>query len=146
MLWCGQRRSGQRLVAVGIRFCAYVKTARYEGVRHRRTTPGAPFPSLVEFLCCVVCVSPGSGSPRRAGHHRPGETSHFRTVNYALIRTEGPTRASVVTYLVPLVSLTLGAAALGEPLSPNRFTGAALILTGIAISRYPASNSDGGRS
>jgi hypothetical protein len=26
-----------------IRFCAYVKTAHYEGVRHRRTTPGAPF-------------------------------------------------------------------------------------------------------
>lgn len=56
-------------------------------------------------------------------------------INYALIRTEGPTRASVVTYLVPLVSLTLGAAVLDEPLVANLLTGAALILTGIAISR-----------
>lgn len=56
-------------------------------------------------------------------------------INYALIRTEGPTRASVVTYLVPLVSLTLGAAVLDEPLAANLLTGAALILTGIAISR-----------
>lgn len=57
-------------------------------------------------------------------------------INYALIRSEGPTRASVVTYLVPLVSLTLGATALNEPLTPNLLTGATLILTGIAISRW----------
>ncbi len=56
-------------------------------------------------------------------------------INYTLIRHEGATRASVVTYLVPLISLTLGATALSEPLTPNLLTGATLILTGIAISR-----------
>ncbi|MGH3798331.1 MAG: DMT family transporter [Pseudonocardiaceae bacterium] len=66
-------------------------------------------------------------------------------INYALIRTEGPTRASIVTYLVPIVSLTLGAAALGEPLTPNLLTGTTLILSGIAISRPAPSKSDGPR-
>ena len=56
-------------------------------------------------------------------------------INYALIRNEGPTRASVVTYLVPLVSIILGATALNEPLTPNLLTGSTLILTGIALSR-----------
>lgn len=56
-------------------------------------------------------------------------------INYTLIRQEGPTRASVATYLVPLVSVTLGAAALNEPLTPSLLTGSALVLTGIALSR-----------
>jgi drug/metabolite transporter (DMT)-like permease len=56
-------------------------------------------------------------------------------INYALIRNEGPTRSSVVTYLVPLVSVTLGAAALNEPLTPNLLTGSTLVLIGIALSR-----------
>jgi drug/metabolite transporter (DMT)-like permease len=56
-------------------------------------------------------------------------------INYALIRNEGPTRASIVTYLVPLVSVTLGATALSEPLTPSLLTGSALVLIGIALSR-----------
>ncbi|MGH3810863.1 MAG: DMT family transporter [Pseudonocardiaceae bacterium] len=56
-------------------------------------------------------------------------------INYALIRHEGPTRASAVTYLVPLVSVTLGAAALSEPLTPSLLTGSTLVLVGIALSR-----------
>ncbi|MGH3803144.1 MAG: DMT family transporter [Pseudonocardiaceae bacterium] len=56
-------------------------------------------------------------------------------INYALIRNEGPTRASVVTYLVPLLSVTLGAAALSEPLTPSLLTGSTLVLIGLALSR-----------
>ncbi|MGH4010389.1 MAG: DMT family transporter [Pseudonocardiaceae bacterium] len=56
-------------------------------------------------------------------------------INYALIRNEGPTRASVVTYLVPIVSVALGAAALSEPLTPSLLTGSTLVLIGIALSR-----------
>jgi drug/metabolite transporter (DMT)-like permease len=62
-------------------------------------------------------------------------------INYALIRHEGPTRAS----LVPLVSVTLGAAALTEPLTPNLLTGSALVLIGIAVSRHTLSKTDGQR-
>ncbi|MGH3873503.1 MAG: DMT family transporter [Pseudonocardiaceae bacterium] len=56
-------------------------------------------------------------------------------INYALIRHEGPTRASLVTYLVPLTSITIGATTLNEPLTPHLLTGSALVLLGIALSR-----------
>ncbi len=63
-------------------------------------------------------------------------------INYGLIRNEGPTRASVVTYLVPIVSVTLGAAALSEPLTPSLLTGSTLVLIGIALSRRSPPKSD----
>jgi drug/metabolite transporter (DMT)-like permease len=56
-------------------------------------------------------------------------------INYALIRNEGPTHASVVTYLVPIVSVALGVAVLSESLTPGLLTGSALVLFGIALSR-----------
>lgn len=59
-------------------------------------------------------------------------------INYALIATEGPTAASVVTYLVPAVSGALGVTFLGEPIGPNLLTGAALILLGVALVRRRA--------
>jgi len=54
-------------------------------------------------------------------------------INYALITTEGPTAASVVTYLVPAVSVALGATFLREPTGPNLLGGAVLILLGVAL-------------
>jgi drug/metabolite transporter (DMT)-like permease len=60
-------------------------------------------------------------------------------INYALIATEGPTAASVVTYLVPAVSVTLGVTFLGEPIGPNLLAGAALILLGVALVQRRAS-------
>ncbi|MQA12716.1 MAG: EamA family transporter [Pseudonocardiaceae bacterium] len=56
-------------------------------------------------------------------------------INYALITTEGPTAASVVTYLVPAVAVALGVTFLGEPIGPNLLTGGALILLGVALVR-----------
>lgn len=56
-------------------------------------------------------------------------------INYALITTEGPTGASVVTYLVPVVSVALGVTFLGEPIGPNLLAGAALVLLGVALVR-----------
>ncbi|MGH4021736.1 MAG: DMT family transporter [Pseudonocardiaceae bacterium] len=54
-------------------------------------------------------------------------------INYTLITTEGPTAASVVTYLVPAVSVALGATFLSEPTGPNLLGGAVLILLGVAL-------------
>lgn len=51
---------------------------------------------------------------------------------YALIAEVGPTRASTVTYLVPLVAVTLGVTALHEPLSATTLIGAAVLLLGVA--------------
>jgi drug/metabolite transporter (DMT)-like permease len=55
-------------------------------------------------------------------------------LNYRLIADEGPTAASTVTYLLPVVALTLGVAVLGEAVSWTLFAGTALVLLGIAIS------------
>ena len=41
-------------------------------------------------------------------------------LNYSLIQNEGATTASTVTYLLPIVAVTLGAAVLGETISWNR--------------------------
>ena len=59
-------------------------------------------------------------------------------INYALIRSEGASGASVVTYLVPVVSLTLGTPIAAEPLSPSLIAGAVLVLAGIVLSRKRA--------
>ena len=55
-------------------------------------------------------------------------------LNYRLIVDEGATSASTVTYLLPIVALTLGIVVLGEPIAWTLFAGTLLILLGIAVS------------
>ena len=52
---------------------------------------------------------------------------------YGLVRDVGATTASTVTYVVPLVAVTLGVAALGESLRWNDFVGALIVLAGILV-------------
>ena len=55
---------------------------------------------------------------------------------FQLIHSAGPTRATMVTYIPPLVGLILGAIILGEALSWWTLVGGAMILAGIiAVSR-----------
>lgn len=56
-------------------------------------------------------------------------------INFTLIGTEGPTAASVVTYLVPAVALALGILILGEPARLTLPLGGLLILIGVALVR-----------
>jgi drug/metabolite transporter (DMT)-like permease len=56
-------------------------------------------------------------------------------INFTLIGTEGPTTASVVTYLVPAVALALGILILGEPARLTLPLGALIILIGVALVR-----------
>lgn len=56
-------------------------------------------------------------------------------INYALIRTDGPVGASVVTYLVPVASLALGMIVLEEAFPPLSLVGIGLVLLGIGASR-----------
>jgi drug/metabolite transporter (DMT)-like permease len=58
-------------------------------------------------------------------------------INYALIRTEGPVGASVVTYLVPVASVILGFLVLNETVSVLSLLGVATILIGVRFSRRP---------
>ncbi len=59
-------------------------------------------------------------------------------INYALIRTEGPVGASVVTYLIPITSLVLGFLVLREAVPLLSLAGVAVILLGVRTSRHPA--------
>lgn len=52
---------------------------------------------------------------------------------FSLIHSIGPTRASMVTYVLPLVGVMLGAFFLGEQLYWQSLAGGALILSGIAV-------------
>lgn len=52
---------------------------------------------------------------------------------YRLVAEAGATSASMVTYIVPVVAVVLGALILGEPLLWNLFAGAAVIIFGVAL-------------
>ena len=56
-------------------------------------------------------------------------------INYALIRTEGPVGASVVTYLIPVASLGLGFLVLDESVPALSLVGVVVILLGIRATR-----------
>ncbi len=60
-------------------------------------------------------------------------------LNNRLIADEGATTASSVGYLLPVVSVGLGAIALQEPLSARVLIGMAVVLVGIALSRRKVS-------
>jgi drug/metabolite transporter (DMT)-like permease len=126
---------------------SYVYTARYLTPKKITPTALAAAQLLAATGWTLLALAPHPGP---APHLTPGPwialvilgligTGLAYIINYTIIRNEGATRASVVTYLIPIASLTIGAAALDEPLSLNLLTGTALILTGIAISRRSSS-------
>ncbi|MBI2710012.1 MAG: DMT family transporter [Actinobacteria bacterium] len=60
-------------------------------------------------------------------------------LSYGVIAELGPTRASLVTYLIPVVAVTVGVVVLGEPLRLRVLVGGALIVLGIvAVHRFRA--------
>jgi drug/metabolite transporter (DMT)-like permease len=56
-------------------------------------------------------------------------------LNYRILRDIGATRASVVTYVVPVVAVTVGVVVLGEPFEWRLVGGGALIIAGLALLR-----------
>ncbi len=56
-------------------------------------------------------------------------------LNYRIIEDEGPTAAATVGYLLPVVSVALGAIVLGEPLTVRVVLGMAVVLAGVAMTR-----------
>lgn len=55
-------------------------------------------------------------------------------LTYGIVRAAGATTFSTVAYLIPLFSTALGVAVLAEPLAWNQLAGAALALSGVAVS------------
>lgn len=60
-------------------------------------------------------------------------------LNYRIIADEGPTAASAVTYLLPIVAVILGALVLGEPLPEGLILGVITVLFGVALVHEPPS-------
>lgn len=52
---------------------------------------------------------------------------------YRLLGELGATRTSTVTYLIPVVAVTLGVVVLGEPLTPAMVAGAVVVVLGVAM-------------
>lgn len=56
-------------------------------------------------------------------------------LNYHIVGQAGATTASLVTYLIPVVAVTLGVAFLHEPLHWNLFAGAVTVLVAVALAQ-----------
>lgn len=59
-------------------------------------------------------------------------------LNYRVLTDEGPTAAATVGYLLPVVSVALGALVLGEPLTPRIIGGMVIVLLAVGLTRWPA--------
>ncbi|WP_410641263.1 DMT family transporter [Amycolatopsis sp. lyj-346] len=57
-------------------------------------------------------------------------------LNYRILSEEGPTAAATVGYLLPVVSVGLGALFLGEPLTPRILGGMAIVLVAVGLTRW----------
>lgn len=101
--------------------------------------------SAAQLLTATVLSTPALAS---GGEARPTWTGVFAVVvlgifatgltfhlNYRMIADEGPTSAATVGYLLPVVSVTLGALVLGEPLTVRVVAGTAVVLAGVALTR-----------
>lgn len=62
-------------------------------------------------------------------------TGFAYALNYRLIADEGPTQAATVGYLLPVVSVLLGALVLDEALNPRVIAGMVVVLAGVAMTR-----------
>jgi drug/metabolite transporter (DMT)-like permease len=58
-------------------------------------------------------------------------------LNYRVIADEGATQAATVGYLLPVVSVLLGALVLGEDLGARVIAGMVVVLAGVALTRVP---------
>lgn len=59
-------------------------------------------------------------------------------LNYRIITDDGPILASTVTYLLPVVAVTLGALFLDEAITAQLVVGVIVVLAGVALSRRRA--------
>ena len=57
-------------------------------------------------------------------------------LNFRLIADEGATNAATVGYLLPVVSVVLGAVVLGERLNPRVIAGLLVVLIGVGMTRW----------
>lgn len=84
-------------------------------------SPSPTGPTLTAVIAVVIL-----------GIFATGVTFHL---NYRLIADEGPTTTATVGYLLPVVSVTLGAIVLDERLGLRIIAGMAVVLIGVSMTR-----------
>lgn len=90
----------------------------------------APFAAVAPFPTRLTLA--GAGSLLALGTLASGVAF---ALNYSIVRARGATVASMVTYLMPVVSTVLGAIVLGETVHWNQPVGTAVLLGAVAASR-----------
>ncbi|QEU97484.1 DMT family transporter [Streptomyces kanamyceticus] len=94
---------------------------------------GTSSPTLTGILALVILGTLGTGI-----------TFHL---NSRLIADEGPTAAATVGYLLPVVSIVLGAVVLGEEIGVRIVAGMVVVLVGVGLTRTgPRAGKAGGGS
>jgi drug/metabolite transporter (DMT)-like permease len=87
---------------------------------------GAPAPHITAVSVTAIAVLGIIG------------TGFAYVLNYQIITSEAPTVASTVTYLLPVVAIVLGVLVLNESVTVTVLAGIALVLAGVALTRYHA--------
>jgi len=99
---------------------------------------GALAVSTVALLPLAIIDPPGGGVPFKAWGSvivlGIACTAVALVVFFVLLTEAGPSRASVITYINPVVAVTLGVAFLNESLGTGSLLGLALILSGSYVS------------
>ena len=143
--WTPQPMTGKELLAASMSVGAtllYGINIVYSRVRLRDAAPAAT--SAYTLLFAAVALLPFtpldrdlSAVPTAAWLALLGLAIVSTTVAfiyyYRLIADIGPVKASTVTLLVPVFGMIWGVAFLGEPLTPGRIAGCAIILFGCAL-------------
>ena len=102
--------------------------------------------SAGQLVCATVLAVPGAvittaGRPLDLTADRVAAiavlgvvgTGFAYLLNYRNVAELGATRASVVTYLIPVVAVTVGVVVLGEPFSPRILVGGGLVVAGLLL-------------
>jgi drug/metabolite transporter (DMT)-like permease len=100
--------------------------------------------AMISGPIAYLLPSVGGAAPAALAHLTPGVLGAILTLGvlntfiaylifYATIETLGAGKASMVTYVIPAVGLTLGALFLHEPVDVRLLTGAAMIVGSIGI-------------
>ncbi|MFC7467035.1 DMT family transporter [Actinomadura keratinilytica] len=123
---------------------------RLDGPDARRAGVPAIGLSAAQLTAATVLAAlllPWGGPPPRApgavpvlallvlGIFATGVTFHL---TYRTILAEGPTQAAAVGYLLPVVSVLLGAVVLGERVGWRVVVGMAVVLAGVVLTRWGA--------
>ena len=104
-----------RFLAFRKRICALTPISCW-----RTVLPGGAVPALVTAIAVLGIIG----------------TGFAYVLNYQIITSDGATVASTVTYLLPVVAIVLGVLVLNESVTVTVLAGIALVLAGVALTRY----------